>query len=446
MGDMGRKQKAMQKNNSIRYLMVGCLIAMGTVLLTGCQKEEPQRIAVSQQAAEAVAEADQRQKEQAEPDSVDIVIEQEGAEPADIVIEQPTQEDAAEQSESPADSEEQNPPVRLLFGGDVLLSDHVLNAYQKAGGVQGILDDGYRQTISNADFFMVNQEFPFSDRGVQAADKQYTFRLPPEKVSIFTEMGIDGVTLANNHALDYGTDALLDSCQILDGAGILRTGGGAGLDEAKRPVTIQLAGRDIAIIGATRVIPVADWAAGANHPGMLATYDPAILLEEIRSLSEKQDYVIAFVHWGIERDEMPQEYQRALAKQYIDAGADLVVGSHPHVLQGIEYYKGKPIVYSLGNFVFGSSIPRTMLLEVTLQGESGSAGAEAEAAGAEAAGTELAEKQNQEMTLRLIPGTSGGGYTKMLTDQAGLTEFYQYMESISFGVVCGEDGSVQPQS
>ncbi|MDO5406757.1 MAG: CapA family protein [Eubacteriales bacterium] len=445
----------MQKNNSIRYWMVGCLLAMGTVLLTGCQKEEPQRIAVSQQAAEAVTEADQRQdqeqdrsqnqKEQAEPDSVDIVIEQEGAEAADIVIEQPTQEDAAEQSESPADSEEQNPPIRLLFGGDVLLSDHVLNAYQKAGGVQGILDDGYRQLISDADFFMVNQEFPFSDGGVQAPDKQYTFRLPPEKVSIFTEMGIDGVTLANNHALDYGTDALLDSCQILDGAGILRTGAGAGLEEAKRPVTIQLAGRDIAIIGATRVIPVADWAAGANHPGMLATYDPVVLLEEIRLLSEKQDYVIAFVHWGIERDELPQEYQRALAKQYIDAGADLVVGSHPHVLQGIEYYKGKPIVYSLGNFVFGSSIPRTMLLEVTLPGGSGSAGAEGEVAGAEAAGTEPAEKQNQEMTLRLIPGTSSGGYTKMLTDQAGLAEFYEYMESISFGVVLGEDGLIVQQ-
>lgn len=71
--------------------------------------------------------------------------------------------------------------------------------------------------------------------------------------------------------------------------------------------------------------------------------------------------MVVLIHWGIEREEKPQEYQRALAKRYIDAGADLVIGSHPHVLQGIEYYKGKPIFYSLGNFVFGSSIPKTML-------------------------------------------------------------------------------------
>ena len=99
---------------------------------------------------------------------------------------------------------------------------------------------------------------------------------------------------------------------------------------------------------------------------MLATYDPTLLLEEIRKQKQENDYVFVMVHWGIERDERPQEYQRTLGKQYIDAGADLVIGSHPHVLQGVEYYKEKAIVYSLGNFIFGSSIPRTALLEVFL--------------------------------------------------------------------------------
>ena len=125
---------------------------------------------------------------------------------------------------------------------------------------------------------------------------------------------------------------------------------------------------------------------------------------------------------GIERDEKPQEYQRTLGKQLIDAGADLVIGSHPHVLQGIEYYQGKPIVYSLGNFIFGSSIPKTALLRADVDLE-----------------------QNQ-VNLSLVPGTSGAGYTKELTDPQKISEFYQYMQGISFGVTIDENGVVQEEN
>ena len=90
---------------------------------------------------------------------------------------------------------------------------------------------------------------------------------------------------------------------------------------------------------------------------MLTTYDPKILVDEIKKLREQCDYLVVYVHWGIERSERPEDYQRSLGKQYIDAGADVVIGSHPHVLQGVEYYKGKPIVYSLGNFIFRKQYP-----------------------------------------------------------------------------------------
>ena len=151
---------------------------------------------------------------------------------------------------------------------------------------------------------------------------------------------------------------------------------------------------------------------------MLTTYDPSLLLEEIKKAREVCDYLVVYVHWGIERDERPQEYQRTLGQQYIDAGADLVIGSHPHVLQGLEYYKGKPIVYSLGNFVFGSSIPKTALLTVEWDGE--------------------------DALLRLVPGTSSGGYTRMLEDEGEKAGFYQYITSISYGVTVGEDGIAAP--
>ncbi len=323
-------------------------------------------------------------------------------------------QEAEGDADTPADDKED--PLTLLFSGDVLLSDHVLNAYEKAGGIHGVLDEEYRKQIREADFFLVNQEFPFSDRGTAANDKQYTFRLPTDKISLFREMEIDGVTLANNHALDFGQEALLDSCEVLDEAGILHTGAGSDLEMARQPVRVELKGKRIAIIGATRVIPVADWAAGKAHPGMLAAYDMTVLLEEISRQKQENDFVVVCIHWGIEREERPEEYQRTMGRQMIDAGADLVVGSHPHVLQGIEYYEGKPIVYSLGNFVFGSSIPRTALLQAVLEEET--------------------------LVLRLIPGTSGAGYTRMLTEDGKRREFFQHMESISYGVSFEKDGTV----
>lgn len=319
-----------------------------------------------------------------------------------------------DQGDASFDEVSPSSPLRVAFGGDVLLSNHVLNAYDTAGNIGGALDQGFQSIIETSDIFMVNQEFPFSHRGTAAEDKQFTFRLPPERVSILQEMGIDIVTLANNHALDFGTDALLDTCRVLDEAGIRRVGAGADLNEAKKPVIMEIRGRRIGFLGASRVIPVGSWNATATGPGMLTTYDPAALLTEIQAVREECDLVIVYVHWGIEKDERPQEYQRTLGRQYIDAGADMVIGSHPHVLQGIEYYQGKPIVYSLGNFIFGSSIPRTALLTVAWDGE--------------------------KLKLRMEPGVSSGGYTRTLTDEAEKQRFYEYMTSISYGAVVDRDG------
>ena len=394
-----------------------CVIILASTVLTGCQAHKYDRIELETSVQE----------------EIHINIEDgSGDEDAGIVIDQePVGKESISQDpigKAPSGQENVDGDVpgqdaaTLLFGGDVLLSSHVLNAYQSAGGIHGVLDEGYRKVIRDAGFFMVNEEFPFSSRGVQAEDKEYTFRLEPERVSMFQEMGIDAVTLANNHALDFGQEALLDSVAVLDGAGILHTGAGANLTEARKPVETVIDGQRIAVIGATRVIPESSWAAGKNHPGMLSSYDATELLKEIRAQKDEGKLVIVYVHWGIERDENPLEYQRTLGQQYIDAGADLVIGSHPHVLQGIEYYKGKPIVYSLGNFVFGSSIPKTMLLEVKLP------------------------EEDAPLRLRLIPGTSGAGYTRMLNDAGKIQEFYQYIESISFGISIGADGTVIPQN
>lgn len=308
-------------------------------------------------------------------------------------------------------------PLHLMFAGDVMLSEHVTSAYQREGDITGVVEQMLLDRMKSADIFMVNEEFPFSEQG-KAADKQYTFRSPPSDVHMMKEMGIDIVTLANNHALDFGTAALLDTCSTLEEAGIRYVGAGDSLERAKQLEILETEGKKIGFLGASRVIPTGSWNAGDDTPGMLTTYDPAILLEEIRQSKEQCDYLVVYVHWGIERNETPEGYQRTMGKQYIDAGADLVIGSHPHVLQGIEYYKGKPIVYSLGNFVFGSSIPKTMLLEVVLD--------------------------DGQAELSLIPGTSSAGYTKAVSDPQKVKEFYQYIERISYGIEIDDSGRIIP--
>lgn len=334
-----------------------------------------------------------------------------------IMIENPAEADAAGNDDSAGtadadaatDGTEAAKAVRLLFAGDVYLSDHVLEAYDAAGGIDGVLSQGYQAEIRAADYFVTNEEFPFSTRGTPAPDKQFTFRVHPEKVKLMQEMGIDLVTLANNHALDYGRDAMLDTIDTLDHAGIRHVGAGKNLAEARKPAIVELNGRTFAFIGATRVYPEADWAAGTDSAGMFSAYDGgAALAEEVKAVKQQADYVIAYVHWGIEREEMPNEVQKSIAHRLVDAGADLVVGAHPHVLQGLEYYQGVPIAYSLGNFVFGSSIPSTALLQANVDDEG--------------------------IRLRLIPGTSAAGYTRKLDDAEKIAAFYEKMSGLSSGV------------
>ena len=314
--------------------------------------------------------------------------------------------------------------ARLLFGGNAYLSSYVLSSYDSSGGISGNLCENYRELIERSDFFIVNEEFPMSERGSAEDDKEFTFRVSPERVNILKEMGVDAVTLANNHVLDFGRDALEDTIAALNGAGIAHTGAGENTEEASKAVIWEKDGRRIAVLGATRVMPFSDWAAGKQSAGVFPAYDAykSKLLNKIEELSETCDYVIVYIHWGTEKKEEPDTYMRELAKELVSSGADLIVGAHPHVLQGTEYVGGVPVVYSLGNFLFGSSIPRTMLLEVKWYPDTGRS------------------------ELKLYPGSSASGYTKSITDSAQRQEFFNYYENMSYGISIDEDGNIRPDS
>ena len=332
-------------------------------------------------------------------------------------------ESLPESSESP-EPENSEIPVTMLFGGDVYLSSYVLSSYDSSGGISGNLCENYRELIERSDFFIVNEEFPMSERGSAEDDKEFTFRVSPERVNILKEMGVDAVTLANNHVLDFGRDALEDTIAALNGAGIAHTGAGENTEEASKAVIWEKDGRRIAVLGATRVMPFSDWAAGKQSAGVFPAYDAykSKLLNKIAELSETCDYVIVYIHWGTEKKEEPDTYMRELAKELVSSGADLIVGAHPHVLQGTEYVGGVPVVYSLGNFLFGSSIPRTMLLEVKWYPDTGRS------------------------ELKLYPGSSASGYTKSITDSAQRQEFFNYYENMSYGISIDEDGNIRPDS
>lgn len=311
--------------------------------------------------------------------------------------------------------DESDSPIHLVFAGDFYLSEYIQGQYDKKG-INGVLSKELLKTFQDADLAMVNEEFPFSSKGTPMKDKQFTFRVSPKYVSLFQDTGIDVVTLANNHVLDYGEQALLDSISTLRAESIQYVGAGSNINEASEYKEFKVHNKKIAIIGASRVIPVADWNATNSKPGLLTTYDPTTTINQIKKAKETNDYVIIYVHWGIERHEKPEEYQRALAKQYIDAGADVVIGSHPHVLQGIEYYNGKPIIYSLGNFMFYNTIKQTALLQIDIDSK-------------------------DQLSVSLIPCKAENAKTSEL-DRTQWKKFYEYITSISYGISINEDGVV----
>lgn len=258
--------------------------------------------------------------------------------------------------------------VTLSFAGDVHFSELVTQNYDK-NGISAVVDSEMLSFMKNADLLILNHEFVFSNRGEAMADKQYTLRNDPKYVKILQELGTDVVSIANNHILDFGRDAFSDTLSTLENAEISYAGGGRNLEQALSPVTKTINGQTFAIFAATRVSPSYDWYANSKRSGILQTYDAADLNKAIKEADPLYDHIIVFAHWGIERTETPEEYQRTLAKGYIDSGADLVIGAHPHVLQGFEYYKDVPICYSLGNFLFGNRTGETLLLNASFDNE-----------------------------------------------------------------------------
>ncbi|MGB9724251.1 MAG: CapA family protein [Chloroflexia bacterium] len=241
------------------------------------------------------------------------------------------------------------PPFTVAVVGDIFTGRAVRRRIQAHGGDYARPFTPTRALLEGADLTVANLEGVLSDRIAPPADP-YTFLFVGS--GRFTVglryAGIDAVSLANNHSMNFGPRGMDDTLNLLRQAGIAPFGAGMNLAEARRPALFTVKGVTLAFLGYDAISDA--YLAGEERAGS-APADPALIAEDIAAARQQADVVIVYFHWGWEYTHDPSPWQRTLAHQAVEAGADLVLGSHPHWVQGLERYRGVPILYSLGNFI-----------------------------------------------------------------------------------------------
>lgn len=314
----------------------------------------------------------------------------------------------------------------LCFGGDISLDEKAVTTAQldaSEGDISKCISPELIAIMQAADVMCLNNEFTYSTNGSPLEGKMYTFRANPERVSVLNDMGVDIVQLNNNHVYDYGRQAMLDTFDTLDGAGIDYFGAGHNLEEAMTPVYYTLDDKVVAFVGASRaeknkMTPQAT----EEKPGILRCYDTELFLQVIEEADANADFVVAVVHWGTEYSYDLEEVQLTTGKEYLDAGADVIIGGHSHCLQGMEFYDGKPIIYSLGNYWFNDKTLDSMLIELHFSGNDA----------------------EQHMEVKMIPAIQTNATTNWV-DESVQQRIYDFMESISINIEIDENGIVREQ-
>lgn len=263
--------------------------------------------------------------------------------------------------------------VTMGFAGDILFDSGYAagDAFRRAGNTaEGVVGQSLLDKMRGVDIMMVNNEFAYSSGGTPTEGKTYTFRAAPSTASILNTMGVDIVGIANNHAYDFGPQAFLDTLSTLDSVGVAYAGGGVNIEEASHPVYyVTESGMKIAFVCATQIERQSNpdtKGATADSPGVFRCLDDALLLEKVREARAQNAFVVVFIHWGTESTTDIHYLQSGQAKDIAEAGANLIIGTHPHILQKIDYVGGIPVVYSTGNFIFNSKTQDSCMIIATL--------------------------------------------------------------------------------
>lgn len=259
----------------------------------------------------------------------------------------------------------------INFIGDVSLADnwYIMSEYDnRSQGILGILSPSVVDNLTSSTLTIANNEFTVSNRGEKLPNKYYTFKASPQRLKIYKEMGVDLVTIANNHVYDFGKTAFLDMLDALDEYKIPHIGAGKNLEEASKPYYFIINGYKYAFLNANRSEKnILTPEATSTQPGVLRCYDPEYFTNLIKTTKKNSDYVIALLHWGKEDSHELEQVQKETSKIYIDAGADLIIGTHAHVLQGIDFYQDKAIIYNLGDFIFNNETKDTGIFQLKIE-------------------------------------------------------------------------------
>ena len=236
-------------------------------------------------------------------------------------------------------------PVTLVFAGDTVLDDDPGALIARGGDPFA----DFSSVFASADIRIANLECVVATGG-SAGQKNFTFRAHPRVLPVL-KTHFDGVALANNHSGDFGREAFSEMLGLLKQAGLAQVGGGRNLKEAHAPWIIERHGLRIAILSYNEFMP-RSFEADHDAPGVAWSEDEQVV-DDIRQARQvhRADLVIPIMHWGWENEVVANSRQRQLARLMVAAGADAVIGGHPHVTQDIEHIQGKPVIYSVGNFV-----------------------------------------------------------------------------------------------
>lgn len=312
--------------------------------------------------------------------------------------------------------------VTLGFTGDMLFDDEyavMASLKQKGGDISQSIAPEFISLMKSRDIMVINNEFPYTERGTRTPEKQYTFRADYSTALYLNELGVDAAILANNHVLDFGQEGLADTLDTLKNVGVASVGAGRNIEEASHPVYFIVNDIKIAIVAATQIERNENpntIGATETSGGTFRCWTGDLIYQKIAEAKANSDFVIVCVHWGTEKESSPDGYQLNQGPLLAAAGADLIVGDHPHVLQGFTYFDNTPCIYSMGNFWFNSSTLDTGMLLVNL------------------------DKKGLK-SLQFVPAVQSKMTTKMAVG-SDYTRIINKMRSLSKGATIDDDGFV----
>ncbi len=315
----------------------------------------------------------------------------------------------------------------VVFGGDVLFAEEYAIKYSIArngGTIEGVIDQGLLDCMRSADICMVNNEFPYTMEGAPLEGKTWTFHANPTSVQYLFDMGVDIVSIGNNHVFDYGAIGLSNTLTTLDSAQMPYVGAGRNLEEASKTVTFTASnGLRIAFISGCDIEgsdPPFTRGATDTQSGVFRVRQDELLCQRVAEAKATGAFVVVYMHWGLENTLELNYLQKNQSADLANAGADLIIGDHPHILQNLDYVNGVPVIFSMGNYLFNSKTLDTCLIEakISTQGL---------------------------VSWRFIPGIQSSSTVRMAYGDEK-TRIINFMQSISPNVTIDGEGYITPNN